>query len=144
MEPPKSFHELLQRYTAGERDFTGTALDQHRDNDLSGVCLDGADLSRSFIVAQFQRASLRGVRFHEANVKTCDFQHSDLRGADFSGAALCDTSFSGANLDSANFTGAYFHSHQLRERTRNLIGESARSAGYALLNRAKPGVQCRS
>src|SRR5262245_2009831 len=108
MEPPRSFRELLERYRRGERDFVGAELDSDADSDMSGVCLDGADLSHSFIVANFRGASLRGVRFRQANVKTCDFREADLRGADFRGAALCSTEFAGAKLDGADFTGAFF------------------------------------
>jgi uncharacterized protein YjbI with pentapeptide repeats len=117
-QPPASFRELLDRYRAGERDFSGAELDQDAGNDLSGVCLDGADLSRSYVVASFQRASLRGARFREANVKTCDFRGADLRDADFSGAALCSTRFDGARLDGARFFGASCHGLVLREGER--------------------------
>src|SRR4051812_30625185 len=105
-QPPASFRELLDRYGKGERDFSGAELDQDAANDLTGVRLDGADLSRSFVVALFRGASLRGARFCGANVKTCDFRGADLRDADFSGAALCATSFEGARLDGARFAAA--------------------------------------
>ena len=110
-DPPSSFRELLDRYARGERDFAEVDLDADPKCDLAGVCLDGADLSRAFIIASFRGASLRGARFHEANVKTCDFRGADLRDADFRGAALCSAAFEGAKLDGANFAGAYIHSH---------------------------------
>src|SRR5262245_50250077 len=114
-QPPSTFRELLERYQRGERDFSGAELDEDPDNDLSGVCLDGADLSRSYLVVSFRGASLRGVNFHEANVKTCDFRDANLRGADFTGAALCAASFKGARMEEAKFAGAFFHSYTLRE-----------------------------
>jgi uncharacterized protein YjbI with pentapeptide repeats len=114
MGPPRTFRELLDRYGRGERDFAGSELDQDPDWNLSGVCLDGADLSRSFIVANFRGASLQDARFIEANVKTCDFRDADLRGADFTDAALCATEFGGAKMDGAKFEGASVHSHTLK------------------------------
>jgi uncharacterized protein YjbI with pentapeptide repeats len=115
MRPPTSFRELLECYRRGERNFAGAELDEDPDNDLNGVCLDGADLSRSFVIASFQAASLRETCFREANVKTCDFSGADLRGANFSGAALCATSFGGAKMEDACFVGAYFHGRVLQE-----------------------------
>jgi uncharacterized protein YjbI with pentapeptide repeats len=118
MTHPRSFSELLERYRRGERDFADAELDGGSDNDLSGVCLDGADFSRAFLVAKFQGASLRGVRFCGANLKTCDFRNADLRGADFSGTALCATAFTSANIDGATFAGAFFHSRVLAANER--------------------------
>jgi uncharacterized protein YjbI with pentapeptide repeats len=118
MKTPRTFRDLLERYGRGERDSAGCELEEDLDNDLSGVCLDGADLSRSFIVASFRGASLREAQFVAANVKACDFRDADLRGADFTGAALCSTQFSGARLDEATFAGAFAHSHILREGER--------------------------
>jgi uncharacterized protein YjbI with pentapeptide repeats len=115
MEPPRSFRDLLERYRRGERNFCEAELDSDPDCDLSGVCLDGADFSRSFIIANLRGASLRGVRFREANVKTCNFNEANLREADFTGAALCATTFLGADLEGAKFTGAYVHSYVLKE-----------------------------
>jgi len=109
--PPRSFHELIERYRQGERNFADSELDADSNNDLSGICLDGADLSRSYIAANFRNARLRGVRFKDANLKTCDFSEADLRAADFRGAALCSTSFHLAKLEGADFTGAFVHSH---------------------------------
>lgn len=114
-EPPRTFRELLDRYGRGERDFVGSELDEDPQNDLSGVCLDGADLSRAFIIASLRATSLRDVRFIGANVKTCDFRDADLRGADFTGAALCATEFTGAKLDGAKFAGSSIHSYTLKE-----------------------------
>jgi uncharacterized protein YjbI with pentapeptide repeats len=113
MEPLRTFPELLERYARGERNFAGSELDEGY-GDLSGVCLDAADFSRSSIAASFRGASLREVRFIEANVKTCDFRDADLCGADFTGAGLCATAFSGAKLDRAKFAGAFAHSQTLK------------------------------
>jgi uncharacterized protein YjbI with pentapeptide repeats len=115
---PKTFRELLDRYRRGERQFVGSDLDEDPDRDLSGLTLDGIDLSDSFVVATFASSSLRGSKFCRANVKTCDFRGCDLRDADFSGAALDATSFVGARLDGARFQGATIYSHTLGEQDR--------------------------
>ncbi len=114
MPPPTSFRELLDRYQHGERDFQESSLDEDPDNDLRGVCFDGVDLSRSYVVADFRGACLRGARFCHANVKTCDFRDADLSGADFTGAALCATTFIGATFDAADFAGAFYHSYVIQ------------------------------
>jgi uncharacterized protein YjbI with pentapeptide repeats len=118
VHPPQTFRELLERYQRGDRDFAKSDLDQDPDNDCRGICLEGADLSGSYIVADFRRASLRGAKFVEANVKTCDFREADLRNADFSGAALCATYFVGADMTGARFDGAHFHGYRLRSAER--------------------------
>ena len=106
--------EVVRRYLAGERDFSELEIeDAANSTAFRRASLDGADFTRTFIVADFSGASLRGVRFIEANVKTCSFAGADLSGADFAGAALCSTTFVGAQTDSASFKGAYFHSHEL-------------------------------
>jgi len=113
-EPPQLFRELRERYARGERDFTEAWLSEDPDNDQRGICLDGADLSRAFIDADFGGASLRGVKFRGANVKTCCFDGADLRGADFRDAAICAATFDGALLDDADFTGASIHSYHFK------------------------------
>ena len=105
--------EVLRRYLAGERDFSGLEIEDAESASLRGAILDDADFSRAFIVADFSKASLRGARFVEANVKTCSFTDANLSGADFRGASLCSTTFQGAHMDSARFKGAYFHSYEL-------------------------------
>jgi uncharacterized protein YjbI with pentapeptide repeats len=106
--------EVLRRYLAGERDFSGLEIgDAAKSAPLRGAILDGADFSRALIIADFSKASLCGARFVEANVKTCSFTDANLSGADFAGAALCSTTFHGAHMDGARFKGAYFHSYEL-------------------------------
>lgn len=106
---------MLDRYQRGERDFTNAELDADPSCDMSGICLDGADFSNAFLVANFRGASLRGARFVQANVKTCDFRDADLREADFRGAGLCSALFDGAMLDGTHFAGAYIHGYLLKE-----------------------------
>jgi uncharacterized protein YjbI with pentapeptide repeats len=114
MAPVATFRDLLERYGRGERSFVGSDLDTDPDNDLSGLCLDGIDLSRSFVVANFRGTSLRGAKFHEANIKTCEFGEADLSEADLTEAALCATTFAGARMDGTVFAGAFYHSYVLQ------------------------------
>lgn len=111
--PPRSADELMQRYQNGERYFAEAELDA-AVYDLRGVTLQGADFSRSYIVADFREADLRGVSFERANVKTCDFRGADLRNANFSGAALESTEFDGAKLEGVDFSGASAYGRELK------------------------------
>jgi uncharacterized protein YjbI with pentapeptide repeats len=111
---PKTLRELVDCYQRGDRSFPGAELDDDPKGDLSGLTLDGIDLSHSVVVASFTSSSLRGAKFRNANVKTCDFCGCDLRDADFSGAALDATSFIGARLEGARFEGATAYSHTLK------------------------------
>jgi uncharacterized protein YjbI with pentapeptide repeats len=113
-ELPTTFHELLQRYNEGERNFVGAQLDTDSENDASRLCLDDINLSQAFVFGNFRAASLRGACFQQANLKTCDFREADLTNADFRGAGLCSATFDGAILDGTNFEGAYIHSYVIK------------------------------
>jgi uncharacterized protein YjbI with pentapeptide repeats len=115
MNPPRTSRELLDRYRQGERNFRGAELDQDPNCDFTGACLDGVDLSESWITASFRGASLRGAHFVRANVKTCDFRNADLTGADFRGAALCAAQFSGAITAGIRLEGSFYHSRTFRD-----------------------------
>lgn len=109
-----SSEQILRRYEAGERDFSGLEIeDEPEVTPLRGAVLDGALFNRAFIVAVFSGASLRGAQFVEANVKTCVYDGADLTDADFTNAALCATTFQRARMDGAKFDGANFHSYTL-------------------------------
>jgi hypothetical protein len=51
--PPSSIEELISRYAKGERNFARAELNETRAL-LSGVCLDGADFSGSFLCVSFK------------------------------------------------------------------------------------------
>ena len=107
--------EIRRRYESGERDFRQVDLDDASDPaSFKDAVLDGADFSGSFVVADFQRASLRQCRFVGANVKTCVFDRADLTGADFSGAPIDAASFRAALLESASFAGATVQGRTLK------------------------------
>lgn len=118
--------ELLRRYAAGERNFSGVVL---RDADLSGanlerVIFDGADLSNTNLV--------------DANLDSADLSNADLTNANLSGANLyCSkmygANFTNANLSNANLTSIIFDGANLTfahmTNAENLTG-SGRNAIY--------------
>ncbi|MBD1843349.1 pentapeptide repeat-containing protein [Cyanobacteria bacterium FACHB-63] len=82
--------ELLQRYAAGERDFSGA--------DLSGVNLEEVALEE----INLEGANLSGTLFFRSNLWGAIFRNANLEGADFSMALLDETDFRGANLRNCN------------------------------------------
>lgn len=82
-------NELLRRYTAGDRDFTGVNLSGVRlvDKILKGVIFREADFSDGYLelagfdVVDLSFANLRRIRFFESG-----FRRANLEGADLSDA----------------------------------------------------------
>ncbi|MBW4553946.1 MAG: pentapeptide repeat-containing protein [Aphanocapsa sp. GSE-SYN-MK-11-07L] len=96
--------ELLERYAAGERDFSGVDLN---GLDLSGtelrcIILRGADLRG----ASFQDSDLSGYWKKPSLIIHSDFRETNCCGADFSGATIEILDFSNAILTGASFSGA--------------------------------------
>jgi uncharacterized protein YjbI with pentapeptide repeats len=90
---------------------------------LSGVPLEGADLSRTIldnlIVASVEGANLRDVRTDRINgsgpfFHGISFRGSDLSNADFERASLFNCDLSDALLDRINFKEAIFHDCRFR------------------------------
>jgi uncharacterized protein YjbI with pentapeptide repeats len=91
--------ELIQRYKAGERDFSLTELfgaDLH-EAELFGAILHGADL---------READLSGADLREVNLDWAILERANLSGANLSRATLLDANLPGANLSRANLSGA--------------------------------------
>jgi uncharacterized protein YjbI with pentapeptide repeats len=113
-EPPTSAKKLLERYAAGEREFSFVHLsDANFRNaslngadlnhaDLNGADLDGADL----IQVNLSRADLRGAHLVQANLTRADLGGAHLNGADLSGADLNRVDLIQANLSRADLRGA--------------------------------------
>ncbi|MFN6563327.1 MAG: pentapeptide repeat-containing protein [Nostoc sp. ChiSLP01] len=91
--------ELLQRYAAGERDFSVVCLD---DADLSGANLAGIDFSH----ARLRWANLSGAILCGANLSDTDLQRANLTGANLEAANIINTCIAGANLENTNLRGA--------------------------------------
>ena len=113
--------EIVNRYNSSERVCANLDLDE-QIYDFVSATLDYADLSGSFIVADFRHVSLIGVNFSSANVKTCDFRGAKLKDANFAGAAIDAVRFEGANLQGASFDGASNQGHLYGQ---NEVPESA-------------------
>ena len=86
--------ELIQRYTAGERNFRRVNLS---DEILIWADLRGADL---------RGANLRGVNLNWANLSQVNLIGADLQGADLAWANLSKANLRWANLSEANFSAA--------------------------------------
>ena len=82
--------ELLWRYSAGGRDFSGA--------DLSRAHLFGANLSG----ANLNDAELSYANLSEANLSRANLIAANLGHANLSGANLMDADLTGARLDGAN------------------------------------------
>jgi hypothetical protein len=89
--------ELLRRYAAGERDFTGFNLRDVNlsgsnptedifiyDVDLSDINLSGSDLTNAILAG----ANLTGANFSNANLSGSDLAQCNLTNVNFSGANL--------------------------------------------------------
>lgn len=100
--------DFLQRYSEGERDFSGVDLPQAKlsQADLPGINLSGANL--------------HGVDLKEADLQDSDLSWANLQNANLSGASLFNADLSyakliNANLCGANLENAYLASANLRE-----------------------------
>ncbi len=112
--PPKNISELLERYENGERDFIECDLyDEYYD--LRGLILEGINLSKTFILADFRGSNLRGANFYQANVKTCDFRGADLTNATFEDSAIDSALFDGAILVNTNFENAGTYGYLMKK-----------------------------
>jgi uncharacterized protein YjbI with pentapeptide repeats len=103
--------ELLQRYAAGERDFSGLNLirlniggEYPMGAKLSGINLSGANLSES----DLSKINLSEANLSGANLSQCLIKNANLSGANLSGANLSSTQISGSNLSSADLTSTNF------------------------------------
>jgi uncharacterized protein YjbI with pentapeptide repeats len=96
-----SYEELLERYAAGERDFSNCRFwgdNELRGANLQGIILVNSDLSEH----DLSGANLSGANLSGAGLEQAGFENANLSGANLSGAFLNQAQFIGANL-----TGAY-------------------------------------
>jgi hypothetical protein len=108
-EPPKGAEELLVRYAAGEREFSGADLSGANlvrallvGANLTGAQLVGANLTSADLVG----AGLTGARLVGANLTGADFGFAKLNGAKLSDANLTGAGLAFANLAHADLSGA--------------------------------------
>lgn len=124
--------ELIQRYAAGERDFSGSELLGELYNvDLSGANLNNSRLDESYFErAVLKRVTMRNTRLNQsclerADLTGADLRESDLRYARFDGADLTEadlrkarlfeTCFRKAKLIRTNLSGVELRNCNLRE-----------------------------
>lgn len=90
--------ELLRRYAAGERNFSGL----RDDIDLNGAVLTGVNLSE----ANLECVWMSGANLSEANLSKSDLSDIDLTGANLNGANLSEANLKSAYLSTAKFKAA--------------------------------------
>ena len=118
-----SREELVRRYAAGERNFSGYKL----DGDLSGLDLSGIDLSNTRLDSYyFERIILRGANLQNARLADVCLVCADLTNADLKGAKLLQVQLTGANLTNADLRGVEFIETDLRRA--NLTGANLAGA----------------
>jgi len=91
--------ELLRRYAAGERDFSGVNL---WGANLSGCNLTDIKLEK----AELSRTNLSGANLQNANLDQADLEYADLSGANLQGVILWDANLSSTKVQNANFESA--------------------------------------
>ena len=77
--------ELLNRYNAGERNFTGVTILDIDDGLLKGIDFSGINLENSELWADFSGAILRGVNFRYSMWHIAAWEDIDFTGSDFTG-----------------------------------------------------------
>ena len=125
-----SGYQMIERYRAGERNFTGINLKyaylhwpcfidinlsqadmRWTRFEMGWIRLINANLSDanmeqvSLRAAFLLNANLRGANLRNADLTYSDLTNADLTNADLSGADLSDTTLIGANLTGANKIG---------------------------------------
>lgn len=141
--------DLLQRYAAGERDFSGAKLGKKnlskahllninlRAAYLSGTILTEANLAHT----DLDNADLLGANLQSAFLFRANLLNANLSRTNLSYASLCNATLNGANLSGANLSYADLRNASLIEANLNkaiLYGAdlSRANLAYAKLNGA--------
>lgn len=98
--------ELLERYAAGERDFSGIevrATDELVSANLTGINLSGSLLAEMIL----DRVDLSDAILRNTHFGQTDLSGANLQRADLSGASLGHGSLDNADLTDARLIGAY-------------------------------------
>ncbi|MEN9208429.1 MAG: pentapeptide repeat-containing protein [Gloeomargarita sp. GMQP_bins_120] len=116
-DPDVQARQLLERYAAGERDFSGMRL---VGCNLQGANLEGINLCRAeLMLANLSGCLLTGAKLTGANLMGAELVKTNLREANLSGANLIGANLSQANLSNAqlvnsNLSSANFSQSRLR------------------------------
>ncbi|MBW4523429.1 MAG: pentapeptide repeat-containing protein [Scytolyngbya sp. HA4215-MV1] len=124
--------ELLRRYGAGERNFSGATV----EGDLSYADLSGIDLSHARLSDCYMaHVNLSGANLRNASLIEVCLNAANLAGADLRGCRLGRTSFSGADLTDADLRDVECHDTNFTRA--NLTGANLRGVDLdATLERA--------
>ena len=146
--------ELIERYKAGERDFSGVnlsgidfdELNPSYDNFtyLSGANLSEADLSKALynpetIFPPNTDLSEAYCICPGSNLRNSDFQYVNLDDADLRGADLTDANFNAANLKRANLSNTNFKNANLSYA--NVIKSNLREANFNRVNLGRTVIE---
>ncbi|NDJ18653.1 pentapeptide repeat-containing protein [Myxacorys almedinensis] len=103
--------DILEKYAAGEREFSGSTLS---DTKLTGAVLTGVNFSQAkFTRVNFSLAKLTNANLSRAVCDRVNFSGADLTLADLSGVILSDANLSSADLTRAELNGAQLRSANL-------------------------------
>ena len=130
-DPVAQANQLLQRYAAGERDFTGISL---IGCNLQGANLEGINLSRAdLMLADLSGCLLIGAKLTGANLIGAEMVKTNLREASLGGANLIGANLSQANLNGSQLVGVNLSSATLYQaRLRGADLSEALAAGANL------------
>ncbi|BAZ33176.1 pentapeptide repeat-containing protein [Cylindrospermum sp. NIES-4074] len=99
-QPINTAATLIERYAAGQRDFSKAELS---DASLPGVDLKGCDFSYADLsAANLSGANLRGCDLSFADLSQANLRDADLRGALLISADLRHADITGAKLEKAD------------------------------------------
>lgn len=130
-DPVAQANHLLQRYAAGERDFSGINL---IGCNLQGANLEGVNLSRAdLMLADLSGCLLVGAKLAGANLVGAELVKTNLREASLGGANLIGANLSHANLNGSQLMGANLSSatlYQARLRGADLSEALAAGANF--------------
>ena len=129
--------EILSRYAARERDFSGADLARAdlSGADLSGANLSGANLSEAKLYsanlsrADLTRANLSRADLTRANLRGANLSRADLYRADLYIADLYEADLSEANLSGAKLNRAHLSKANLSQ-SKGLLSASAFLASF--------------
>ncbi len=117
------YPDLLKKYQAGERDFSGmnlTGINLH-DRYLLGINFNSANLQcASFGHTDLTQASLKNANLENAHLSSAYLVNANLENANLTGANLNYANLTGANLAGANLTDVTLNQAKLSEA--NLSG----------------------
>ena len=106
--------EFLERYQAGQRDFsgidlTGIELTDFKNNyKFSDINLNGANLTNAKLeFVNFTNVNLANANLAEAEIACCDFNYANFSNANLTDVIIDLSNFIEANFHNANLTNIY-------------------------------------